>query len=297
MKLSMGPIQYFWPRQQVLDFYRQIEGSPVDIVYLGETVCSKRKQMRTADWFELADRLAAAGKEVVMSTLALSESESDMKTLRRICENEKYLVEANDMSAVSLLEGRPFITGYSVNIYNHHSLHMLSKLGLQRWVMPLELSKDTLSDLQQNKPHDLQTEVFAFGRMPLAYSARCYTARAHNLQKDNCEFRCIDYPDGMLLKTQEDEKFLCLNGIQTQSARTFQLFDQLNLLEQLDVDVIRLSPQMHNMQNIIQHFACAINDSVDSHDVSRIVAQYASHGLCNGYWNGEAGLINFQSDH
>lgn len=296
MKLSMGPILYYWPRQQVLDFYRQIEDAPVDIVYLGETVCSKRKQMRTADWFELADRLAAAGKEVVMSTLALSESESDMKTLRRICENEKYLVEANDMSAVSLLEGRAFITGHSVNTYNHHSLHMLSKLGLQRWVMPLELSQDTLSDLQQNKPHDLQTEVFAFGRMPLAYSARCYTARAHNLQKDNCEFRCIDYPDGMLLNTQEDEKFLCLNGIQTQSARTYHLLDQLNQLEQLDVDVIRLSPQMHNMQSIIQHFACALDGSVDPHDIKQKLAQYAPHGICNGYWKGEAGLQYIQSD-
>ena len=62
MKLSLGPLQYFWPRQRTLDFYGEVAGWPVVVVYLGETVCCKRRELRTVDWLELAERMAAAGK-------------------------------------------------------------------------------------------------------------------------------------------------------------------------------------------------------------------------------------------
>ena len=46
MKLSLGPILYYWERERVLDFYAQVAGWPVDVVYLGEAVCSKRRALR-----------------------------------------------------------------------------------------------------------------------------------------------------------------------------------------------------------------------------------------------------------
>lgn len=290
MKLSLGPNLYYWPKQQVLDFYDMVAESPVEIVYLGETVCSKRKQMRTQDWFDLADTLAAKGKEVVLSTLALSESESDLLTLRRICENKNYLVEANDMNAIGLLEGKSFVSGHSVNVYNQHSVELLAKMGLTRWVMPLELSYETLRALQLAKPAQVQTEVFVFGRLPLAYSARCYTARAHNLPKDDCQFRCLDYPDGMLLNTQEQQKLLTLNGIQTQSAQTYNLVTEIDRLRELGVDILRLSPQASGMDRIFEVFYECLNAGLTTEHANEKLGQFASHGVCNGYWNNQPGM-------
>ncbi|NIV34713.1 MAG: U32 family peptidase, partial [Anaerolineae bacterium] len=54
------------------------------------------------EWFDLAQKLQDAGKEVVLSTLALIEAESELKTLRRYCEQEQFAVEANDMAAVQI---------------------------------------------------------------------------------------------------------------------------------------------------------------------------------------------------
>ncbi|MET5012036.1 U32 family peptidase, partial [Burkholderia pseudomallei] len=93
-------VQYYWPRVATMQFYQAMSETPVDIVYLGETVCSRRHELRFADWIEIAYMLVEACKEVVLSTQVLLESGRDMKTMREIAENGRYLVEANDMGAV-----------------------------------------------------------------------------------------------------------------------------------------------------------------------------------------------------
>ena len=101
MKLSLGPLQYFWPREQTLAFYRQAIHWPLDIVYLGETVCSKRRELRTVEWLELAAELAASGKQVVLSTLALIEAEAELGVLDRQVSHGGFWIEANDPRSTS----------------------------------------------------------------------------------------------------------------------------------------------------------------------------------------------------
>ena len=290
-KLSLGPVPYYWSRETLLAFYDRIAGTPVDIVYLGETVCSKRRPLKTGEWLELAATLQAAGKEVVLSSLTLLEAGSELASLKRLCREQDYLIEANDMAAVQLLAGdKPFVTGPSVNIYNARTLSVLAGLGLQRWVLPVELSRDTLADMQAQRPAGVATEVFAFGRLPLAWSARCFTARAHNLPKDDCQFRCLDYPDGLLLSTREDESFLVLNGIQTQSARTLNLISELDDLKQLQVDVLRISPQSNHTELIINIFHRCLQGGLTTTAADIQLGKFMPVGPCNGYWYGDAGM-------
>ena len=290
MKLSVGPNFYYWSKEKTLAFYRRLIDLPVDIIYLGETVCAKRKQMHTEDWLALAEELAAAGKEVVLSTLALSGAESDMHTLKRICHNEQFVVEANDFGAVGVLEGRPFVAGPGVNLYNHKSIAWLAQLGLKRWVLPVELGCETLTALQSHRPDNLETEVFAFGRLPLAYSARCYTARAHQLQKDQCQYRCLEYPEGMLLSTQEEQVFLAINGTQMLSAQTYDVIAELAALEALSVDVLRLSPQPEYMDHVINTFHMCLTHRLAPAEAATRLNDWVSSGVCNGYWHGDAGI-------
>lgn len=289
-KLSIGPVLYYWPRQQMMDFYDWVLESSLDVVYLGETICSKRNQMRIEDWWTLAQRLADSGKQVVLSSLALLEAESELQRLRGICGNDRFLVEANDMAAVQLMQGRGFVAGHSINVYNCRALALLAKAGLKRWVLPLELSLTTLAEMQCCRPPGVETEVFAYGRMPLAYSARCFTARAHNLPKDDCQYRCLDYPEGLTLSTQDDTRFLAINGIQTQSAYTLDLLPELENMVDLGVDVIRISPQARNTEQVVECFRRCLQGSMDSTEGSALLRTLMPVGPCSGYWRGEAGM-------
>ncbi len=291
MRLSIGPIQYFWERQQVLDFYQLLAGSEAEIIYLGEVICSKRRLLTLDDWFAIGKELRQSGKEVILSSLTLLEAASEQGALKKICANEAFMVEANDVAAIQLLStaGRDFVTGPSVNIYNDRSLRLLARKGLKRWVLPVELGLHTLKDLQEKRPEGVETEVFALGRLPLAWSARCYTARSHNLPKDDCQFKCLDYPDGRMLKTQEGLEFLVLNGVQTQSALTHQVLDQIAELDALGVDVLRISPQSSHTLRIIEIFDAA-RKGAELGPLSEELLSLLPLGACNGYLINQAGM-------
>lgn len=297
MKLSLGPLLYFWSMDDIEDFYQTMITAPVDIIYLGETVCSKRRSLGFEQWLELARTISnessasAKKKEVVLSTLSLIEAESELKTLRRYCDNGDFTVEANDMAAVQLLSEHkvPFTCGPTINIYNAQTLAILHKQGLQRWVMPVELSKHTLagilSDLDTMGIRDsIETEVFSYGHMPLALSARCFTARAHNLPKDQCDLKCIDYPDGLQVKSQEQQALFTLNGIQTLSGLPYDLYNELEEMQAIGVDIVRISPRSRQTLELINSYYKKINNSenAEPHSIS---------DNCNGYWHGEPGML------
>lgn len=291
MKISLGPLLYYWPRASVLDFYDAMAATPVDVVYLGEAVCSRRHELRLSDWLDIAKRLRLAGKEVVLSTQVLLESGAEVGTMHKISGQGDFLVEANDMGAVQCLAGKvPFVAGPHLNVYNLPTLQWMASLGAVRWVMPLEMKRSDLAIIQRDAPKGMLTEVFGYGRMPLAFSARCFTARHRNLPKDDCRFSCLDHPDGLLLKTREQQDFLVLNGTQTQSAKVYNLVDTLDDMQNLRVNVVRLSPQSQHMAEVV-----AVFDAARHHQLSPQAALQRLQPLmpdqgCNGYWHGQPGL-------
>ncbi|WP_324779240.1 U32 family peptidase [Thiobacillus sedimenti] len=289
MNLSLGPLLYYWSRDDVQRFYDAAAGWPVARVHLGESVCSRRHLLRLQDWLALAEQLDRAGKEVVLSSQTLIESESDLKTLRRIVGDGRFRVEANEWGAVRLLSeaGTRFVAGPTLNVYNHETLDVLAGLGAERWLPPVEMSRTALATLLAHAPAGVETEVFAYGRLPLAYSARCFTARHYNLPKDDCQFRCLDHPDGLPLTTREGEPFLTLNGIQTQSAGVYSLIGELPALRELGVASLRLSPQSRHMERVVEAFRAALDGDAGA---AGSLARFMPGPAVDGYWHGRAGL-------
>ncbi len=286
-KYSLGPLLYFWPKSQVENFYQQAMRSNADIVYLGESVCSKRRELKASDWLDLAKSLASHGKQVVISTMALLEAPSEVSILKRYIDNGDFAIEANDVSAIELAQQKrvPFVVGPAINAYNAHTLRLLLKQGMTRWCMPVELSREWLNNVliqaqQLNIRDQFEVEVFSHGYLPLAYSARCFTARAQNKAKDECQTCCIQYPTGLQVSSQEGQEVFNLNGIQTQSGYCYNLVNALPEMAQL-VDVVRLSPLGDETFSHLEQFRA--NENGD-HPIALESRQ------CNGYWYQMAGI-------
>ena len=286
MRLSLGPLQYFWPRERTLAFYRMAADWPLDVIYLGETVCSKRRELGTRDWIALAEELAGSGKQVVLSSLSLIEAESELGVLARLVRYGDFWIEANDLSAVQLCRerGLPFVAGPTLNVYNHQALSLLVEDGLRRWVPGVEQGHQLIGELRDAYTADDATmpelEVIAWGRLPLSFSARCFTARALDVPKDQCGFRCIEYPDGMPLATREGQAFLRINGIQIQGEEITDLGPELPTLRALGVDLLRIYPQAEGTFEVVAHFDLARRSPTAPPRI----------GVRNGYWHGEPGM-------
>lgn len=283
MKYALGPLLYFWSKENVESFYQQATNSEADIIYLGESVCSKRREMKPKDWFAIAKDISDSGKQVVLSTMALLEAPSEVNVMKKYIDNGDFIIEANDVSAIQLASESkvPFVVGPAVNCYNAQTLNLFLKQGMTRWCMPVELSREWLQNVltqcdELGIRNKFETEVFSYGYLPLAYSARCFTARAENKPKDECETCCIKYPTGITVNSQEGQEVFTLNGIQTQSGYCYNLINDLPSMSNL-VDVVRLSPLSVDTFDEVRKFKANETGS------EKFALKDARH--CNGYWH------------
>lgn len=290
LKLSLGPILFFWTKEQVYQFYKEVAQQPLDTIYLGETVCARRYEIRVEDWIDLAKDLSSTGKEIVLSTQVLTETEIDLRRLRKLIEQGTIKIEANDLGAAKLAHDQnlPFVAGQTLNIYNEDTLTLYKNLGAMRWLAPAEISAQKIKTIIQNTPN-IPCEVFGWGYVPLAFSARCFTARYYNLRKDLCEFKCQDFPDALLVKTRENQEFLRINGIETMSAGCQALIGHAQEMKSIGVDMFRISPQLQHMAEIIQiHHAC-LQKTIDPKEALTNLKALSTGELVDGFWRGEAG--------
>ncbi len=287
--LTLGPVPFLWPAERWRDFYfRVADEAPVDCVVLGEVVCAKRRSFHDPHMAEVADRLGRAGKEVVFATPALIMDGRELAPVRDLVEAGDLLVEANDVSAVALLAGRPHAIGPYVNVYNEGTLAYLAGAGAVRAALPVELPRESLAVLAAASPVPLEVQVF--GRLPLAISARCYHARARGRHKDNCQFACAETPDGMAVETLHGQPFLAVNGTQTLSHHCCNLIGEIADLEAIGIRRYRLSPLAVDMVEVAEIFRGVIDGALDPAAADGRLADLVDPiPFSNGYYHGVEG--------
>lgn len=289
LQLTLGPVLFNWPTDQWSDFYYRIaDEAAVDRVCVGEVVCSKRMPFRDDVIADVLDRLERGGKDVVYATLALPTMPREVRAIREIIE-AGYPVEANDIATIHLLAGRPHVIGPFLNIYSEESLAFHIGLGATRICLLPELPLDAIRLLAAGND---AIEVFAFGRAPLALSARCYHARAHGLQKDACQFICDRDPDGMNVSTIDGQPFLAVNGVQTLGHVTTAAVHQIDELRAAGVASLRLSPHSCDMVAVARAFRDLADGRVDPDEAVAVLSSLALPGpLSDGYLRGQPGAF------
>jgi len=289
-RLTLGPLLFNWSPERRRDFYFAIaDESEFDTVHLGEVVCVKR-QLGSEKYLEAAiERLRAAGKEVVLSSLALiTTTQERLEATQLAGFADEYLIEANDLSVTARLQGRAFMVGPLVNVYNEGTLATLVGMGAERVCLTAELPAATIRHMVACNL--AQIEVQAFGRLPLAISARCYHARAHELHKDGCRFVCDKDPDGMTVETLDGKKFLAVNGTQTMSYRYLRLLTETVELMQAGVYSFRLWPHSCDMAAVARIYRDLLDTRLEAEqaalDLSRLLPQAA---FANGFLHSREG--------
>ena len=289
-KLTLGPVLFHWAPGRWRDFYLRIaDEAPVESVCIGEVVCSKR-----APFFEpvlggVIERLEAAGKEVVHSTLALIMNEREMDMVRALAAGTDLFVEANDIAAVSLLSGRRHAVGPYVNVYNEDTLAFLARHGATRISLPGELPAQSIAALAGAGGPELEVQVF--GRLPLAISGRCFHARSRGLNKDGCLYVCAEDPDGMEVETLDGDPFLAVNGTQTLSYTWCNLAGELAELRAMGVHRFRLSPQDTDMVAVARVFRDLLDGRCQPGEAHESLAGLAGGiPFSNGFYYGVEGV-------
>ncbi len=290
MELTVGPNQFFWDASIWRDFYlRLADEAPVERVVLGELVCSKRLPFYQTHFPEVIERLQAAGKTVVMTSLALITLKRERKLTAELVDMGLE-VEINDLSAMQYLaEGAAFSVGPLINIYNESTLRWLAGRGAMRICPPPELPLTSIATLAKAAP--VPIEVWGWGRLPLAISGRCYHARLHDRAKDNCQFVCGVDPDGRDVDTLNGQKFLAVNGVQTLSASCANAAHQLPRLREAGVTGLRLSPQSESFVTVCRLFRQLIDGLIDAEELSTIALEHApGRHFSDGFLSGVSGV-------
>jgi collagenase-like PrtC family protease len=289
-RLTLGPLLFHWPAHKRRDFYFRIaDEAPVDTVYLGEVVCSKREFLFAPFLEDVAQRLRAAGKDVVVSTLALVTSKREVAAIRELAASG-VLLEANDVACVQLLAGAPHVVGPYINVFNEGARDFLIGRGAIRIVVPVEMPGTSIRIVAATAGR-AAIEVQVFGRQPLSVAMRCYHARSHDLTKDHCQLVCALDADGLTARTIDGVEILTINGTQTLSHGYGVLLAELDSLLEAGVTHFRLSPHNLDMVQVAELYRDVLDGKRSATDALRTL-QSMTGGIpfVNGFLHGREGL-------
>ena len=290
VQLTLGPLLYHWPARKRRDFYfRVADEAPVDTVYLGEVVCSKREPSFEPFFDEVAARLRTGGKRIVVSTLALVTSKREIAAISELTARG-WLIEANDVASLQLLSGGAHVVGPHINVFNEGTRDFLAGRGAVRIVVPAEMPARSIRILAATAG-GTGIEVQVFGRQALAVAMRCYHARSHNLTKDHCQLVCGLDPDGLAASSIDGREILSINGTQTLTSGYCVHLSELDALREYGVTHFRLSPQDIDMVLVARCYRDVLDGKMSADDALQALrAVTGDVAYLNGFLHGREGL-------
>ena len=250
-----------------------------DAVYAGTPSLSLRSRSAMQD-NHLADTITYAhsiGKKVyaAINIYAWDENYEEIKKQAQILDDLKVdgIIIA-DGGVVEIVKQyaphTPIHISTQANTISYHSANFWYHNGAKRVILGRELSKAQIKELMENKPEDLEVEMFIHGALCFGYSGRCFlsdflSGRSANLGDcvQSCRWAYNVYVEetnkpGNLMPVEHDEK-----GTYIFSSKDLCLIEQIPQIIEMGIDSLKIEGRLkteYYLASVVNTYRHAIDD-------------------------------------
>lgn len=281
-----------------------------DAVYVGTPKLSlrARSQVDDNDLFEIVKYAHSINKKVYAAINIYAEDE----TYDDIIEQAKILddirVDGIIMSDGGVIDTvkeaaphTPVHISTQANTISYHSCNFWHKNGANRVILGREMNKEQIKTLMENKPEDLEIEMFAHGALCFGYSGRCFLSeflagRNGNLGDcaQSCRWSYNVYVEetnkpGDLMPVEYDEK-----GTYIFSSKDLCLIKEIPEIIEMGIDSLKIEGRLkteYYLATVINAYRNAIDDyykDPENYDYTKYFKELdktKTRGLTTFYFN------------
>ena len=187
------------------------------------------------------------------------------------------------------------------NTVSYHSAAFWHKNGAKRVILGRELNKEQIRTIIENKPDDLDVEIFIHGAICFAYSGRCFLSeflanRNGNLGDcaQSCRWAYNVYVEeaskpGALMPVEADEK-----GTYIFSSKDLCLIKEIPEIIKMGVNSVKIEGRLkteYYLASVVNSYRCAIDDQYKdpkNYDFEKYLTELEktkTRGLTTFYFN------------
>lgn len=250
-----------------------------DAIYCGTSSLSlrTRAEMNDSDLVKTIEYAHKIGKRVhvAINIFAWDESYEEIKKQAKILNDLKVdgIIVADGGVVDVVKEVAPDVDIHistQANTVSFHSANFWYKNGAKRIILARELNKEQIKYMIENKPKDLEIEMFAHGAICFGYSGRCFLSdflacRSANLGDcaQSCRWAYNVYVEeknnpGNLMPVDDDK-----NGTYIFSSKDLCLIKEIPEIMEMELDSLKIEGRLkteYYLATVINAYRTAIDD-------------------------------------
>lgn len=253
-----------------------------DAVYCGTSSLSLRTRadMDNGNLIRTIEYAHSIGKRVhvTLNIFAWDDKYEEIIEMAKILENVKPdAIIAADGGVIDVLKqyapSIPIHVSTQANIVSLRDANFWYRNGAKRVIMARELNKEQIKYIIENKPKDLEVEMFGHGSICFAFSGRCFLSdflcgRSANLGDcaQSCRWSYNLYAEeknnpGQLYPVEEDK-----NGTSIFSSKDLCLIKELPEIINMGVDSLKIEGRLkteYYIASVVNAYRNAIDDYIE----------------------------------
>ena len=253
-----------------------------DAVYCGTSSLSLRTRadMDNSDLIKTIEYAHSIGKRVhvTLNIFAWDDKYEEIIEMAKLLEKVKPdAIIAADGGVIDVLKqyspSIPIHVSTQANIVSLRDANFWYRNGAKRIIMARELNKEQIKYIIENKPKDLEVEMFGHGSICFAFSGRCFLSdflcgRSANLGDcaQSCRWSYNLYAEeknnpGQLYPVEEDK-----NGTSIFSSKDLCLIKELPEIINMGVDSLKIEGRLkteYYIASVVNAYRNAIDDYIE----------------------------------